>query len=116
MILYFEIGANDLNMTFIDEFIINNELTSTKSSSNINQNPHDLTIEISKSRNTYAIIYICSRCYEQSICRLHINRIYNTYSDLDSVLNHNESQRQLDRTYDLGSQHHQTKITVKMIY
>ena len=100
-------------MRFINQFTIDNELTSTKSSSNINQNPHDLTIEISESRNIYVVIYVGARC---EICRFHTNRIYNTYSDLDSVLNHNESQRQLDRTYDLGSQHHQTEIKIKMIY
>lgn len=40
------------------QLTINNELTSTKSSSNINQNPHDLTIEISEIRNVYVIIYV----------------------------------------------------------
>ena len=36
---------------------IRNELTSTRSSSNINQNPHDLTIEISENGNKNVIIY-----------------------------------------------------------
>ena len=45
-------------MRFINQFTIGNELTSTKSSSNINQNPHDLTIEISESRNMYVSIYV----------------------------------------------------------
>ena len=36
---------------------IRNELTSTRSSSNINQNPHDLTIEISENGNINVIIY-----------------------------------------------------------
>ena len=92
---------------------IRNELTSTRSSSNINQNPHDLTIEISENGNINVIIYAGA---SRRICRFHTQSIFNTYSDLDSVLNHNESQRQLDRTYDLGSQHHQTEIKVKMIY
>ena len=94
---------------------IRNELTSTRSSSNINQNPHDLTIEISENGNINVIIYAGASC-SFKICRFHTQSIFNTYSDLDSVLNHNESQRQLDRTYDLGSQHHQTENKVKMIY
>ena len=49
-------------MRFINQFTTDNELTSTKSSSNINQNPHDLTIEISKRQNIYAIIYVGARC------------------------------------------------------
>ena len=48
-------------MSSINQYPNNSELTSTKSSSNINQNPHDLTIEISKNRNTYVIIYVGAR-------------------------------------------------------
>ena len=72
-------------MRFINQFTINNELTSTKSSSNINQNPHDLTIEISESRNMYVIIYVRAACKsDQSVYFIPIEYIILTVTSIRS--------------------------------